>query len=264
VPTLLEVQNALRRSLVDREDDAAAAMLGAQVPADRLDIYRNTFTIGVTKALRLTYPAVHRLVGDDFFAAAAAIFMARHPPRAAWLDRYGAEFPAFLQQFPPAAALAYLADVACLEWAVSQALHAPDREPLAWTRLAQLEPRDQRRVRFAPHPSVGLLRADHPADAIWRAVLEGDDASLARLDPGAGPVHLLVARAATGGVEVIRLDEPAWRFASGLCAGQPLQAVLDSVAEIDAAALLAGHFAAQRFVGFTLAPPDRASADDAA
>jgi hypothetical protein len=94
-PTLLEVQRAMRASLVDRDDGAAAAMLAPWVGADRLNIYRNTFMVGVTNALRLGFPAVHRLVGAGFFDGAAAIFIARHPPRAAWLDRYGAEFPGF-------------------------------------------------------------------------------------------------------------------------------------------------------------------------
>ena len=252
MPTLLEVQNGLRMSLVDREDGEAATMLAPHVPPDRLDIYRNTFVTGVTKALRLSYPAVHRLVGDDFFAAAAEIFIARNPPRAAHLDQYGAEFPEFLEQFPPAAALAYLPDVARLEWAVTQAIHALDREALALSQLAALAPQDQGRVRFAPHPSIGLLRVSYPADLIWRAVLDCDDAALAALDLHPAPVRLLVQRLPAG-VEVIRLDESEWRFAAALCAGQPLQAALDEATGIDAAALLARHLAAERFVGFTLA-----------
>jgi hypothetical protein len=253
VPTLLEVQNALRKSLLDRADGEAAAMLAPHVPPDRLDIYRNTFLTGVSKALRLSYPAVHRLVGDDFFAAAADIFIARHPPRSAYLDQYGAEFPGFLDQFPPAATLAYLADVARLEWVVSQAIHAPDREALTLTQLAALTPQDQSRVCFAPHPSIGLLRVSYPVDIIWRAVLERDDAALAALDLAASPVHLLVQRLPTG-VEIIRLDDGEFRFAAALCAGHPLQEALAEAIGDDAAALLAGHLAAQRFVGFTLAP----------
>jgi hypothetical protein len=253
VPTLLEVQNALRKSLLDRQDGEAAAMLAGHVPPDRLDIYRNTFLTGVSKALRLSYPAVHRLVGDDFFAAAADIFIARHPPRTAYLDQYGAEFPEFLDQFPPAATLTYLADVARLEWVVSQAIHAPDQEALTLTQLAALTPQDQSRVCFAPHPSLGLLRASYPVDIIWRAVLARDDAALAALDLDASPVHLLVQRLPTG-VEVIRLDDREFRFAAALCAGHPLQEALDEAIGVDAAALLAGHLAAQRFVGFTLAP----------
>jgi hypothetical protein len=254
---LLEVQRALRKSLVDRDDGAAATRLAEHVPADRLDIYRNTFVSGVTKALRLSYPAVHRLVGDDFFVGAAEIFIAHHPPRTAYLDQYGGEFPDFLAQFPPAATLAYLADVARLEWAVSQALHAPDHEALALTQLAALAPQEQDRVRLAPHPSIGLLRVSYPADIIWRAVLDGDDAALAALDPRPAPVHLLVQRLPTG-VEVMRVAESEWRFAAALCAGQPLQTALDAAAGIDATARLAEHLAAGRFVGFTLAPPSAA------
>jgi hypothetical protein len=262
VPTLLDVQNALRKSLVARDDGEATTMLAPQVPPDRLDIYRNTFVTGVTKALRLSYPVVHRLVGDDFFAAAADIFVARNPPRTAYLDQYGAEFPEFLEQFPPAAALAYLADVARLEWAVTRAIHAPDREALALTQLAALAPQDQGRLCFAPHPSIGLLRSSYPVDIIWRAVLDRDDAALAALDLDPAPVHLLIQRLSTG-VAAIRLDEAEWRFAAALCAGQPLQAALDKATGIDATALLASHLAAGRFVGFTLAAQNEASANAA-
>jgi hypothetical protein len=258
MPTLLEVQSALRKSLIDREDGDAASMLAEHVPPDRLDIYRNTFITGVTRALRLSYPAVHRLVGDDFFAAAADIFIARNPPRAAYLDQYGAQFPEFLEQFPTAAALAYLADVARLEWAVGQAIHAPDQATLALMELAAISEPDQGRVCFVPHPSIGLLRVSHPADVIWRAVLDGDDAALAVLDLHPAPVHLLVQRLPAG-VEVMRIDESEWHFAAALCAGQPLQAALDEATGVDAVALLTRHLAAGRFMGFTLAGQNGAS-----
>jgi hypothetical protein len=80
VPTLLELQNALRRSLVDRDDGEAAAMLAAHVAPDRLDIYRNTFLSSLTKTLRLSYPAIHRLVGDDFFEVTAGALIVETPP----------------------------------------------------------------------------------------------------------------------------------------------------------------------------------------
>jgi hypothetical protein len=252
VPTLLETQRAMRASVVDGDDRMAAALLADDVGADRLDIYRNTFVTGVTKALRLTYPAIHRLVGADFFEGAAARFIAQHPPRAAYLDEYGAEFPDFLRSFQPAAALAYLADVARLEWAVSRAIHAADAGPLDLTRLAALSPQDQARVCFVPHPAIGLLCADHPADTIWRGVLNGDDAALAGVDLGAGPVRLLVERRATG-VEVSRLDEVAWCFAVALCDGWSVEEALAGAAGTSVAPLLTEHLAAGWFVDFHLA-----------
>jgi hypothetical protein len=258
VPTLLETQRAMRAALTGGDNGPAVAMLADGVPAGRLDIYRNTFVAGATRALRLSFPAVHRLVGDDFFAGAAAVFVAREPPRAARLDDYGVAFPAFLQDFEPAASLEYLADVARLEWAVSRAIQAPDMAPLDLVRLQALPPEDQVRVCFVPHPSVALLRFDHPADAIWRGVLAGDDAALAAIDPASGPVHLIVERRVAG-IEVSRLETSAWCFAVALCAGRPLADVFAEFSQPDGMAGwneagLADHLAAGRFVDFHLAP----------
>jgi hypothetical protein len=59
----------------------------------------------------------------------------------------------------------------------------------------------------------------------------------------------------------MRLDESEWHFAAALCAGQPLQAALDEATSVDATALLARHLAAERFVGFTMAAQNQASAN---
>jgi hypothetical protein len=253
VPSLREVQRAFRSSLVEREDGAAAAFVigDGLEPARRLSIYRNTFVSNLTNALRLSYPAVHRLVGAEFFEGAAQIFVHKRPPVGAYLDEYGGEFAEFLARFPPAALLPYLPDVARLEWAVNRALHAPDVKPLEVAQLAHVDPAHHDRVRFVAHPAVSVLRVDYPVDAIWRAVLEQDDAALSAIDLAAGPVWLLVERT-TGRVEVTRLDEHAWRFAAELFAGQLLGAALDTADGVDAPALLAEHIAAGRFIAFNL------------
>ena len=106
MPTLLEVQTAMRCSLLGSGDAAVAPTLGdALTPADRLSVYRNTSRTALTNALRLNFPAVQRLVGKDFFAAAADAFISHNPPNTAWLDLYGDGFPEFLQSFEPATGL---------------------------------------------------------------------------------------------------------------------------------------------------------------
>ena len=252
-PALLDLQLAFRASLLVGDDAGTAPHVveSGSDAAERLDVYRNTFASVLVNALRLSYPAVDRLVGADFFEAAARIFIAGHPPARACLDDYGADLADFLAAFAPAASLGYLPDVARLEWRVSRALHAEDREPLDAGRLAALAEADRASVRFERHPSVGLLQARHPVDAIWRAVLEEDDEALSAVDPGAGPVWLLVERRETG-VEVRRMSEAAWRFAARLFAGLPLHAVLAELPEVDPPALLAEHLAAGRLVDFSL------------
>jgi len=252
-PTLLELQHALYRSIVEHDEAEAAASIVVDGidPAARLGIYRNTFASVLTNALRLSYPAVLRLVAAECFEGAARLFMEEQPPQSANLDDYGAAFPEFLSRFEPVSALAYLLDVARLEWAVSRALHAPDAPPLDLGRLAALTEDEQAHVCFTPHPSAGLVRADHPADSIWRAVLAQDEAALAAIDPSSEPVWLLVHRTERG-VEVTRLSEAAWRFTDALFAGRPLHSVLEEAPGAEASALLAEHLAAGRFAAFSV------------
>ena len=224
-------------------------MLAANVPEDRLDIYRNTFVRTLTKALRLCFPATERLVGGEFFEGAAQIFIGAHPPRAAWLDQYGGELPDFLRSFPPAISIPYLGDVAALEWAVSGALHAEDAAPIDVAALGAIGAEDQARIRFLPHPSVRLLRLNHPADIIWHTVLDGDETALRNVDPGSGPIGILIERRSTG-VEVERLDEQAWSFLAKLCAGASIETALQPAGDFDCATALAEHLALGRFTAF--------------
>ena len=252
MPRLLEIQRAVNCCLMERDQEAVAPLLPDRSAIKRLDIYHNTIFSGLTKALCLTYPAVQRLVGVDFFEAAAQLFIVRHPPRAAYLNCYGGEFPDFLRDLPAAAVVAYLADVARLEWAVHCAIHAPDIKPLELAALAAVKLVDQGRVSLSAHPSVHLLRVDYPVDVIWRAVLADDEQTLRAVDPSSGPVHLVVGRRSTA-VEVARLEEMAWHFLAELHAGRTIRSAIDSCPDPEAAATLAEHLALGWFVAFKLA-----------
>lgn len=249
MPTLLELQRAMRTSIVERESAAIVDALSESIGPDRLDIYRNTIFFGLTRALRLAFPAVDRLVGAEFFDGAADIFIRENLPQAAYLDQYGGEFPEFLRHFPPATSLPYLGDVAELEWVVNRALHAPDAKPLELQQLAEIAPDNQGAVSFQPHPSLGLIRTEYPADDIWRAVLGSDDQALATLDPVARSVFLLVERK-DGDVAISRLEEVAWHFLKALCRGEPLLSAVDLAVGLDTANELAKHLVAGRFVAF--------------
>jgi hypothetical protein len=248
---LLELQHAMYRSLVERDDGPAAAYIiaGGLPPESRLSVYRNTFIGTLTTALRLSYPALQRLVGAEFFEGAAALFIEAQPPGSAYLDEYGEAFPEFLASFPPAAHLTYLPGVARLEWAVNRALHAPDLPGLDVGRLVSIPSATQDQVRFTPHAALGLVRDDAPVDLIWRAVLDQDEGAMATIDLEAGPVWLLVERSPAG-IEVKRIDPPAWRFAEALFAGHPIETAIAAVPAADATRLIAEHLAAGHFIGF--------------
>lgn len=250
MPRLREIQRAFKAAMFD--DDAAVArhiVSDGIAATERLRIYRNTAFSVLTDALRLTFPAVDRLVGAAFFDAAAAAHIRQEPPGSAYLTHYGAGFPGFLAAFPPAATLGYLPDVACFEWALNVAANAPDAAPLSAGALAELDPAAHGFVCFVPHPSLSLVRSDYPVDTIADAVVAGDDAAMAAIDLCSGPVRLVVHRGPDG-IKVLRLTESDWRLTERLCAGVPLEAALGSSQAPGATALLADHIAQGRFADF--------------
>src|SRR5260221_14160551 len=124
---------------------------------------------------------MNRLVAGDLCDGAAKCFIETDPPQSADLYLYGAGFADFLARFAPAASLAYLSDVARLEWAVNCALHAADITPLAPECYAAIAEANPAGLALMPHPSMTMLRLEYPADAIWRAVLSEDDDALSEI-----------------------------------------------------------------------------------
>ena len=165
----------------------------------RFDVYRNNVVSGLTHVLEAGFPVVRRLVGDAFFAAMAAEFVRRHPPKSRVLMLYGDEFCDFLQQFPPVAHLGYLPDMAKLEQGIRVSYHAADADVLPAESLAALLPGKFSQITLRLSPSVFVLESTWPIVSIWRAntdpaapvpMMGGEDAVVLR--PGFDPeLHLL-------------------------------------------------------------------------
>ncbi len=255
MPSLLDVQRGFRTAVLAGSRLPPSLIDGGPVSAAaRLGVYRNNVIGNLTRALRLSFPAVERLVGEDFFAAAAQRFIMVSPPHAADLNQYGDGFADFLASFEPAASVPYLPDAARLEWAVSRALHAPPAPALTAEAVSAVPPEQQADLRFGPHPTLSLLSLYYPARAIWEAVLAPDDeerdARLEAIDLDSGGETLAVLRS-DGAIEIEVLSDPAFELAQTLVADCALGDALERVAAKDAAPLLAGFLARGFFAGFS-------------
>ena len=92
---LAQFQASFAQALFAPADiDSPVAALSAQ-PA--FAVYRNTVMKACIDALEANYPAVARLVGSEWFRAAAALYVAARPPNDARMLRYGDGFPDFLR-----------------------------------------------------------------------------------------------------------------------------------------------------------------------
>jgi hypothetical protein len=215
--------------LAERQRSFAAALLDAALPVPqglvgpdgesspkRFAVYRNNVVVGLTEALKDAFPAVHRIVGTEFFQAMARAYVVTEPPRTPILLDYGAGFPDFIRQFEPATSPPYLADVASIERAWTEAYHSPEAAPLdpaAFTAVG----RDQLpEIRLLLHPSVRVVRSQFPALTIWQ--MNVGDGVPAPVDLAAGGEHALVVRPQAN-VEVRLISRDSFKFIQALAGG---------------------------------------------
>src|SRR5690606_31278590 len=117
------VQDTFSAALLDPARPVPDALVShsAGIPERRFAVYRNNVTVGLINALATRFPAVQRIVGEEFFRDMARVYVRAHPPRSRLLMEYGDDFADFVAGFGPVAELEYLADVARLEAARTRA-----------------------------------------------------------------------------------------------------------------------------------------------
>lgn len=197
------------RPLADRQRAFGAAILDATRPVPpglvgpdgeqsprRFAVYRNNVIAGLIETLSDAYPVVHRLVGEEFFRAMAALYVSKNPPRSPILLDYGAGFPAFLDNFEPVASLPYIADVARIERAWVEAYHAAEAEGRDPAELAEVAAEAFGDLCFTLHPSLGIVCSKLPVLTIWRTNLPGETA--VPVDLSAGGEDVLIVRPDAG------------------------------------------------------------------
>jgi len=260
---------AVSSSLREFQDAFADALLSDPVRSDRyapalasiaaqpgFAVYRNTVLKGCIDTLEANFPAIVRLVGSEWFRAAAAIYARAHPPWQPTLLYYGQDFPNFLAEFAPAREFPYLPDIARLDRYWIEAHVAPDEVPLAPESIGHLSEAALQRCTFRPHASARWLASDAlPIATIWQRnrAPQTDDAGSEINWRGEG---LLLVRPRDV-VESVVLDAAGCAFLDACAAGMTVLQAAHAALERDAGAdlsrlmadlLHAGAFAAAQIV----------------
>jgi hypothetical protein len=219
-PSLPELQRRFAAALVEDDDPGIA-------------VYRRAIAANYRNALAATYRVVRDLTGAPFFNAAVDAFVLAHPPKAGDLNVYGGDFAAFLASYPYGRDVAYLPDVARLEWALDEANRAADPvgSPQALlTALAAIPGHAMARQRFVLGPSCRFVTSPHPVFRIWQVHQLGHHD--VHVDFDAGADHLLVRReGALPVIERLAAGDYAWLVA--LSHGADLARALDDALAAD-------------------------------
>ena len=198
----------------------------------RFGIYRGNTRANAAKALGAAYPVIDKIVGAEFFSGLAREYKSRFPSVNGDLNEYGASFPAFLADFPPAVEMPYLADVARLEWQVHRAHYAADSAPFDPARLASVPPERQLQLRPRPHPACHIQHSAYPLARLWQ-VHQDTFTGEFEVDFSRGPTHVLVFRPRFR-VEVVQIGDAEAAFLAAALEGETLETALAAAQARDA------------------------------
>ncbi|MDQ6951532.1 MAG: DNA-binding domain-containing protein [Mariprofundales bacterium] len=179
-PSLAELQQHFFNSVMHQDEAILPWIADNGLAADqRMQIYRHIVENILSDALKTSYPATLLLVGEPFFDLAADRYVHQYPPQYGNLQRYGGQLSDLLSTMDEAADLAYLPDIARLEWARQRCYLAADAEAMGVSEVAaQLQQLGDASLQL--HPSVELITSEHRIFDLWRYCME----------PTEDPLHL--------------------------------------------------------------------------
>lgn len=250
--TLRELQAGFRQSVTGEPRGELLQLIASDGfdPAARLAVYRNNVVSRITDTLSAAFPVACALVGRGFFDFAADSFLRMHLPTSGCLSDYGRDFPSFLAEFPPAAELEYLPDVARLEWAIHQVRHASASTPIEIAALGATEG-DPSLLELHLAPAVQFIASAYAVDQIW--IAHQGETFPGELHLANTAVQLQID--GMTGLRIANLAPATWEFraqlANGQCLGVAIEMAMAVSSHFDPPAALAALFGEALVVGLS-------------
>jgi len=240
----------------DAEGTGLAALVRSDrglSPVARVAVYANAYFARIHDCLREDFGALARALGPAAYHDLVKTYLMTYPPTRPSLRHAGAQLVTHLSMEPFVSIFLrrcpYAADLARLEWALTEAFYAPDSPVLSREDLAAVAPEDWGALRFEASASLQVLSCAWPVHEVRERFDTEDGAST--WDPvpvlDAESTHLRVWRQG----ERVRyraisaLEREALRAVQ---AGEPFAAVCDrwvaDLATADAASRAAALLAA--------------------
>jgi hypothetical protein len=229
MPSLPELQACFAAAIADARHAGGIAPFFRESPPHfeaRLAVYRGNVYGNWAKALASTYPITRKIVGAEFFDAMAREYARSHPSASGDLNRYGAHLVRFVAAFPHTVDLAYLPDVARMEWLAHLAYSARDPEPLDIAALGSVAENEYPSLRFGLAPACALLESEWPLGRIWE-IHQDDYRGAFEIDLHSGPDRILIHRPRWR-AEARSLDAGDFAFLRALLQGDSLGTALEA------------------------------------
>jgi hypothetical protein len=190
---------------------------------ERLGIYHYAYRARLIECLADDYAAVLDAIGDGAFDALCRDYITAHPSTSPNLVGFGKHFAAFCRGRTETWG-AFAAELATLEWAMTEVIHAAEAPALALDELQKIPLEEWANARFSPALTLRVLRFSYPTNAYFQAFRDGVDRTIPEHSASATAVY-------RQGFTIWRMDLTAAMagLLDALCGGATLGHALEAL-----------------------------------
>jgi len=188
--------------------------------ADRLGVHRDTVLENFISSLKITYPGVWKLIGEDCARGVALAYshnLSNLKTRAE-MNSFGDEFPEFLKNFESTNHLQYLHDFATLELLRSKSYGTINESCLSAEDMRDFFINGDEGGEFELNSSVYFLKSEFPLMNIQELL---DNPKINDLSIDNSVTYIIVCRV-QGIIETLYLSQKQWQFLYSLKRGDAI------------------------------------------
>ena len=258
MPRLADRLGGFAAALLDPSRSAPSGLVGpdGKPSARRFAVYRNNVVVGLTEALRANFPAVCRIVGEEFFLAMAHPYIILEPPASPIAPRLRRRISKFHRSIRARRnRCPTWRTWRAIERAVDGILSRAGRDSFVRRRRSpRWRATGSPRLASQLHPALRIVRSHFPALTIWRMNVDGGVPEPVDLDAGGEDALIMRPEAE---VTVRSMPPGGAEFLAALAGGETLteaaKTAMRAEMHFDLAANLAALIDAGAFAGCTLA-----------
>lgn len=168
MPMLKALQETFFNAILDKDAPMQEA-ISSNYAQERFLIYRNNIQGNLCNTLKVTFPGIWQLLGEECAESVAKAFVSKKAafPNSGCLDDWGESFPQFLSTLEALKSIPYITDYALYEWNKQLAYNAiSSKSALEATGLSIVSEEMLNRLRVYFTPCTLFFQSSFPLDQV--------------------------------------------------------------------------------------------------
>jgi len=169
---LRSLQQEFQSYLLHRDEYVVQRIEGTQRVDNRtrIGIYADAYRLRLLEALRVDFPALHTLAGDNDFERIGRAYIEAHPSEHFSIRYFGRQMSAFLASDERFCDTPVFAEMAAFEWALGLSFDAADSACVSVEAVGAIPGEAWPDMQLRLHPSVQRLDLRWNVPGLWKAI----------------------------------------------------------------------------------------------